>query len=307
MTGSTGMVGSNVLEHPEAARHELLSPPRSELDLLHAAAVEAYVREQRPDCIIHCAGRVGGIQANLRAPVAFLTENLLMGTHLVQAAAKARVPRLLNLGSSCTYPKDSPELLCEDMLLSGKLEPTNEGYALAKIAVARLCDYVAQEEPDLRYKTIVPCNLYGRHDSFDLTCSHMLAAAIRKVHEAREHRTLVNIWGDGEVRREFMYAGDLAGFLFFALERYEEVPPLLNVGVGRDYTVNEYYENVARVLGTEVEFQHDLTKPVGTPRKLLDVSKAAALGWEASTSHAEGIRLTYEYFLATEARGGRAS
>jgi len=298
LTGGTGMVGRNVLEHPAARDHEILAPPHRELDLLDSAATEDYLERERPDCVLHCAGRVGGIQANMSAPVAFLTENLLMGTHLVSAARKARVPRLLNLGSSCMYPKDSPDRLTEEMLLEGPLEETNEGYALAKIVVARLCDYVSSEEPELSYKTVIPCNLYGRFDSFDPRDSHMVPAAIRKVHAAGRTGSFVEIWGDGESRREFMYAGDLADFLFFALERFEEVPSTLNVGLGEDFTINEYYETIAEALGVSVEFRHDLSKPTGTRRKMLDVSRAREMGWRAKTPTVNGVRSAYEYYLS---------
>lgn len=298
LTGGTGMVGRNVLEHPAARDHEILAPSHRELDLLDSAATEDYVGRERPDCVLHCAGRVGGIQANMSAPVAFLTENLLMGTHLVSAARKARVPRLLNLGSSCMYPKDSPDRLTEEMLLEGPLEETNEGYALAKIVVARLCDYVSKEEPELSYKTVIPCNLYGRFDSFDPRDSHMVPAAIRKVHAAGQTGSVVEIWGDGESRREFMYAGDLADFLFFALERFEEVPPTLNVGLGEDFTINEYYETIAEALDVSVEFRHDLSKPTGTRRKMLDVSRAREMGWRAKTPTVDGVRSAYEYYLS---------
>jgi len=296
VTGASGMVGRNVLENPAAKEYEIVAPSHGELDLLDTLLTQRYVEQEKPDAVLHCAGRVGGIQANMNAPATFMTENLLMGTNLVLAARRMRVPRFLNLGSSCMYPKDSPEHLTEDMLLGGPLEETNEGYALAKIAVSRLCDYVSAEESELSYKTIVPCNLYGRFDSFDPKNSHMLPAAIRKVHEASLSGAVVEIWGNGEARREFMYAGDLADFLFFALDNFDSIPALLNVGLGEDLSINEYYHTIAKSLGVSVEYCHNLDKPTGMRRKVLDVSRVHALGWRAKTSTVDGICSTFEYY-----------
>ncbi len=301
VTGGSGMMGRNLLDALATTEHQVLAPRRVELDLLDWSATKKYLAQEKPDCIVHCAGRVGGIQANIAAPAAFLAENASMGINLVTAAMEGEVPRLLSLGSSCMYPKDSPDLLREDMVLAGPLEPTNEGYALAKIAVARLCEYATAQHPQRPYKTLIPCNLYGRYDHFEPSKAHLIPAAIAKVHQAKANSAAVEIWGDGEARREFMAAADMANFIVLAMQRYDELPPLMNVGLGHDYSVNEYYQCIAEVLEAQVTFRHDLDKPVGMRRKLLDVSLAKDFGWSAPTSLAQGIKRAYQFFLEREA------
>ncbi len=297
LTGGTGMVGRNILEHPEATDHDVLHPTSSELNLLDRREVKAYLSAHKPDLIIHAAGLVGGIQANMANPVGFLMDNLDMGRNLIGEALAAKVPRLLNIASSCMYPRGAKNPLEESMVLKGELEPTNEGYALAKIVATRLCQYISDKNPELAYKTLIPCNLYGRFDKFDPRNSHMLPAVIRKIDLAvRQGIDEVDIWGDGLSRREFMYSGDLADFVFYAIERFEELPQDLNVGLGHDYTINEYYHTIADILGYRGTFKHDLTKPVGMKRKLIDNTKLNALGWEPKTSLEEGIRRTFEYY-----------
>jgi GDP-L-fucose synthase len=297
------MVGKNLLEHPKAIRHEVLAPNSNTLNLLDAAAVEAYLLESHPDMVIHAAGRVGGIQANTREPVRFLVENFDMGRNVVLAARAVAVPQLINLGSSCMYPRDRDTPLTEGMIGTGELEPTNEGYALAKIAVARLCSYVKRETPACNYKTVIPCNLYGRHDKFDPAWSHLVPAILYKLHAARiAGQSRVEIWGDGNARREFMYAGDLADALFFAVDDFETMPDLMNIGVGADYSVNDYYQIAAEVVGYTGEFAHDLGKPVGMMRKLTSIGLCEAWGWRAKTSLKDGLQKTYDYFLELEAK-----
>ncbi|GGD49852.1 GDP-L-fucose synthase family protein [Muriicola marianensis] len=297
LTGGTGMVGRNILEHPEATDHDVLHPTSSELNLLDRREVKAYLSAHKPDLIIHAAGLVGGIQANMANPVGFLMDNLDMGRNLIGETLAAKVPRLLNIASSCMYPRGAKNPLEESMVLKGELEPTNEGYALAKIVATRLCQYISDTNPELSYKTLIPCNLYGRFDKFDPRNSHMLPAVIRKIDLAvKEGINEVDIWGDGLSRREFMYSGDLADFVFYAIERFEELPQDLNVGLGYDYTINEYYHTIADILGYRGTFKHDLTKPVGMKRKLMDNTKLKALGWEPKTSLEEGIRRTFEYY-----------
>lgn len=298
LTGAGGMVGRNLLEHPSLVDFEWLAPRRAELDLTDFAATRAYFARYKPDFAIHAAGTVGGIQANIREPVRFLVENLDMGRNLVLAAQEAGVRRLINLGSSCMFPRNAPNPLSESMVLQGELEPTNEGYALAKIAVARLCEYIGRENPDFAYKTLIPCNLYGRHDKFEPGVSHLVPAIIHKVHEAQQSgRESVEIWGDGTARREFLYAGDLADCIGAAIRRFDELPDLMNVGLGHDYSINDYYQMVAEVIGYGGGFHHDLDRPVGMARKLVDTARAEAWGWRAKTSFAEGVARTYDYYL----------
>lgn len=297
LTGGGGMVGRNVLEHPALQTWEVLAPRSSELDLRDFSAVQQYVQQHQPDIIIHAAGKVGGIQANIREPVAFLLDNLDMGRNIVWAARQAGVKRLLNLGSSCMYPRNHNDPLREEQVLKGELEPTNEGYALAKVMTARLCEYIAREDAQYPYKTLIPCNIYGRHDKFDPAHSHLIPAIIHKVYQAMQSgQQTVEIWGNGHARREFMYAGDLADAIVRAVQKYDSLPAYMNVGLGCDYTINEYYQVAAAVMGYQGGFVHDLGKPVGMNRKLVDVSRQQAWGWQARSTLQEGIQLTYKYF-----------
>jgi len=292
------MVGRNFLEHTAAAGHEVLAPTSAELDLRDYLAVEQWLAEHKPDFVVHSAGRVGGIQANIREPVAFLLENLDMGRNVVLASRKAGVQRLLNLGSSCMYPRNAHNPLTEDLVLTGELEPTNEGYALAKIAVARLCDYIAKEDAAFQYKTLIPCNIYGRHDKFDPAHSHLVPAIIHKLHVAkRSGANEVDIWGSGNARREFMYAGDLADCMWRAIDQFDSMPSSLNAGLGHDLSINDYYQAAARIVGYTGGFVHDLSKPEGMKQKLVSTDKLNAWGWRSKTSLDEGIALTYQYYV----------
>jgi len=297
ITGARGMVGSNLVRGLSDA-HEVAAPGRDEFDLLDARSVQETVTRIAPDLIVHAAGRVGGIAANAAANALFLYENTMMGLNLLEAARLAGVPRVLNLGSSCIYPKDREEQLRETDLHTGPLEPTNEGYAVAKIAVLKYAAMLRNDDPRCDYKTAIPCNLYGPGDHFEPPRSHMVPSAIRKVDDARRSGAgEVEIWGDGTARREFMYVGDLVDFVAHAVERWDTLPPLVNVGLGHDYTINEYYAEIADVIGWDGEFVHDTSKLVGMKRKLLSVDLASEWGWKAPTSLADGLRLTYEHYL----------
>jgi GDP-L-fucose synthase len=301
LTGGSGMVGRNIREHARAADWTILAPSSTELDLTDARATDDYLAQHRPDIVVHAAGQVGGIQANMAHPVAFLERNTAMGRNIVMAAHKAGVRRFLNLASTCMYPRAAPNPLREDMILTGELEPTNEGYALAKIMTTRLCQYIRREDAAAQYKTLIPCNLFGRHDTFDPAASHLLPAIIHKVHQARETGApTVEIWGDGTARREFMYAGDLADAVLKAAEEIERLPDLMNTGLGHDHAINDYYQTVANVIGWEGTFTHDLTRPVGMKQKLCDTTRQTDWGWSPATSLHDGIAQTYEFYL-TEA------
>lgn len=298
LTGGSGLVGRNLLEHLSVQDYDVQAPQSHELDLRKYADIEAYLHAHRPDMIIHAAGKVGGIQANLREPVRFLLENLDMGRNLVWASRSVGVRKLVNLGSSCMYPRNHNDPLREEMILTGELEPTNEGYALAKIITARLCQYITRENPEFQYKTLIPCNLYGRHDKFDPVHSHLIPAIIHKIYTAKQKcESTVDIWGDGSARREFMYAGDLADALIHTIRNFDTVPQLMNVGLGHDYSINEYYHAVSEVLGYKGTFVHDLTKPVGMARKLVNIERQQAWGWMPTHSLSSGIAKTYEYYL----------
>jgi GDP-L-fucose synthase len=301
VTGSTGMVGQNILEHDGFLKHELVTPSRKELNLFSYENVHMFIQKHKPDMIIHCAGRVGGIQANIKHPVDFLVENIDLNRNVILAAKNAGIKKLINVGSSCMYPRNSDDALTEEKILQGELEPTNEGYAIAKIMAQRLCSYIRRESPELVYKTLIPCNLYGRFDKFAPEHSHLVPAVIRKLHEAKlSGDKVVDIWGDGTARREFMYSGDLVDCMYKAVHDLETMPEVMNVGLGIDYSVNEYYENCALVVGYKGQFKHDLSKPVGMKRKLTSVVKANTWGWKNKTTLIEGLEKTYQYFLNLE-------
>ncbi|PVA11205.1 GDP-fucose synthetase [Pelagivirga sediminicola] len=298
LTGGSGMVGRNIRAHARAADWTILAPSSAELDLTDSAAVQARMEALRPDLVIHAAGRVGGIHANMAHPVAFLADNAAMGQNVILGARAAGVRRLINLASTCMYPRAAPNPLHEDMILTGPLEPTNEGYALAKIMATRLCEYIRREDPSLLYKTLIPCNLYGLHDKFDPKQSHLVPAIIHKLHDARlTGAPSVEIWGDGTARREFMFAGDLADAVLRAAEDMDALPDLMNVGPGHDHSINDYYAAAADVIGWTGEFTHDLGRPVGMQRKLCATDRQTAWGWQPETSLAEGLRQTYRHYL----------
>jgi len=271
ITGSRGMVGRNIAEFSKAKDYILLTPSSKELNLLDRISVDDYIKENEPDIVIHCAGVVGGIQANIANPVKFLVDNTQMGLNIIMASQEAGIKNFINMSSSCMYPREAINPLGEELILKGELEPTNEGYALAKITSTRLCEYINKEDDSFQYKTVIPCNLYGKYDKFDSKHSHMLPAVIQKVHEAKEANVDSDIWGSGKARREFMYAEDLADFIYYALENFDKMPQNINVGLGHDYTINEYYQAIAKVVGYKGKFIHDLTKPIGMKQKLLNL------------------------------------
>lgn len=300
VTGARGMVGQAVVRGLGHWPFVLLTPSRQDLDLTDFTAVLAYLDDHQPDLIIHAAGRVGGIQANMAHPTAFLMDNLMMGKNVVMAAAQVGVPRLINLGSSCMYPKDCPTTLTEAMLLTGPFEPTNEGYALAKVTVARLCQYLSAEQPALAYKTLIPCNLYGPGDHYEPDRSHLIAAVIAKLHQAvTRHQNEVTIWGSGTVRRECLLVDDLADCIRRAVEtpqHFEALPMVMNVGMGVDFTVNEIYAMAAEVLGYSGTFVHDPSQPEGMRQKCLNIQAQQQWGWHPHHTFSQGLALTYEAY-----------
>lgn len=293
ITGAGGMVGRNLIANPRRASHDVLAPSRAEVDLTDRAVTAAFIDRHRPDLIINAAGLVGGIQANMASDARFLAENLAIGLNVLTAAARSDVPRLINLGSSCMYPKDLDGSLTEDLLLSAPLEPTNEGYALAKIATCKLTTGLGRDGVGRTWRTLIPCNLYGEFDHYEPSRSHMVAAALAKVERAvRDDARTVEIWGDGEARREFLFAGDLADFIWRFHDRLADLPEVMNVGVGEDVTINDYYRACAVAVGYRGGFSHDLARPVGMRRKRLDVSAQSKLGWRPPTPMAAGLLAT---------------
>lgn len=305
VAGHRGMVGSAILRQLEAQGVECVTRTHAELDLTDQAAVRAFLQTEKPDQVILAAAKVGGIHANNSYPAEFIYDNLMMEANVIHQAHKAGVEKLLFLGSSCIYPRLAPQPMREDALLTGPLECTNEPYAIAKIAGIKLCEsYNRQYGTD--YRSVMPTNLYGPGDNFHPENSHVLPALIRRFHEAaRDGVEEVVVWGTGTPMREFLHVDDMAEASLFVLgldkATYErETEPMLshiNVGSGTDVTIRELAETVARVTGFEGRITFDATKPDGTPRKLMDVSRLARMGWTATIGLEDGIRNTYKWFL----------
>jgi GDP-L-fucose synthase len=301
VAGHRGLVGSAVWRHLETEGFsDLVGQTSAELDLRDRDAVQDWVATQRPDVVILAAAKVGGIMANSTRPAEFLSDNLRIQVNVLDAAVEHRVGSLLFLGSSCIYPKMAPQPIREDSLLTGHLEPTNEAYAIAKIAGV-LQVQALRRQHTLAYISAMPTNLYGPGDNFDLQNGHVLPAMIRRFHEAKlSGASPVTLWGTGTPRREFLHVDDLARACLFLLENYDAPEPI-NVGVGEDITVRELAETVARIVGYEGDLAWDQSKPDGTPRKLLDVSKLTDLGWKPRISFEDGVRATYEWFVEQHA------
>lgn len=298
VAGGSGMAGSAIVRKlMERGYSNIIGLRSRELDLRRQQETEAYIAQESPDCVILAAARVGGIQANMNSPVEFLYDNLAIQNHVIYSAAKHGVRRLIFLASSCVYPRLSPQPMREEYLLDGKPEPTNEGYALAKIAGLKLCEFINQQY-GYAYISVMPCNLYGPGDNFDPIRSHVVPALIRKVHEAKiTNAQHITLWGTGKARREVMYSDDLADACVFHLENAYSDSQFLNVGTGIDMTIQELAEIIMDVVGYRGELRFDSSKPDGMPRKVLDVSRINALGWQAKTSLRLGLEKTYLDYL----------
>jgi GDP-L-fucose synthase len=308
VAGHRGMVGSAIARSLEADGAEIVTATRSELDLADQSAVRSFLQKERPDTVIVAAAKVGGIHANNTLPAEFIYENLMIECNLIDSAFRAGVERLLFLGSSCIYPRNASQPMSEDALLTGTLEPTNEPYAIAKIAGIKLCEsYNRQYGVD--YRSAMPTNLYGPGDNFHETNSHVLPALLRRFHEAKQAGSKeVVIWGTGTPKREFLHVDDMAAACVFLLNLPQNIyaantQPMLshiNVGTGRDVSIADLAQTIAQVTGFEGRISFDTTKPDGTPRKLLDVSRLTNMGWTASIQLEEGIRQTYDWYLASQ-------
>jgi len=302
VAGHRGLVGSALIRRLEREGfHNLPKRDRSQLDLAHQQAVHRFFEQEKPAIVICAAAKVGGIKANNDYPVEFLIDNLKIQNNLIHAAHGAGVRKLLFLGSSCIYPKFAPQPISETALLSGPLEPTNEAYAVAKIAGIKLCQAYAREY-GASFISAMPTNLYGPNDNFDLETSHVLAALLRKAHEAKMRKApQLVVWGSGKPRREFLHVDDLASACLFLLEKYDS-PEVINVGCGEDISIRELAKLICDVVGFNGELAWDSTKPDGTPRKLLDITKLRELGWQPAISLRKGIAETYDWFLKNVAR-----
>jgi len=301
VAGHMGMVGSSILRLAPQG-HEVITTTRTEIDLTNAREVQTFLRSNSIDVVIVAAARVGGIGANSKFQKAFLVENLNLQNGILMGAADAGTNKLIFLGSSCIYPKLAPQPINETSLLTGVLEPTNEGYALAKITGIRLCKAIYDEQ-SLRYFSLMPTNLYGPNDNFDEFASHVPAALMRKFHEAKiNNEGEVVVWGTGTPRREFMHVDDMARACWYMLDQ-NVGGELINIGTGEDVTIAEFAALMAKVVGYEGKIVYDPSKPDGTARKLLDVSKAHSFGWRHQIQLEDGLRQTYAWFVDALARG----
>lgn len=300
LTGAAGMLGSNIVEQWVAQRpgDELIALTRSTVDLRDADAPRQAIRNAQPDAIIHAAARVAGIAEKLAHPATFLQENLQLDSSVISAAIAEGIPELLYISSGAIYPADLRQPLVEEDLLTGPLEEANEGYAIAKITGSELCAY-ASRQFGYSYRAAVPSNLCGPGDDFTPGRAHLIASAISKMHDAVDSGAgTVSVWGDGTARREFTYSGDLAGWLVGQVGSFDTWPELLNLDIGHDDSIREYYEAAARVVGFTGAFQYDTSKPSGVMQRLLDSSKARALGWNPQTGLDEGFPACYASYLA---------
>jgi GDP-L-fucose synthase len=305
VAGHRGLVGSALVRKLERDGFDkLVTRARSQLDLRNETAVDLFFEQEKPALVIFAAAKVGGIKANNDQPVEFLLDNIQIQNNVIRAAHHAGVRKLLFLGSSCIYPKLAPQPIPESALLTGPLEPTNEAYAIAKIAGIKLCQAYAREY-GAHFISAMPTNLYGPNDNFDLLSSHVLPALLRKAHDAKTSgaRALM-VWGSGKPRREFLHVDDLAAACLFLLEKYDS-PEIINIGCGEDVSIRELAELICDVVGFKGKLAWDPTKPDGTPRKLLDVSKVHELGWRHTIALRDGIARTYEWFLKNPPRDAK--
>ena len=305
VAGHKGMVGSAIVRELERqGYHNIITRTHKELDLLRQDAVEAFFAEEKPEVVVLAAAKVGGIVANESALADFMYDNMMLEMNVIHSAWQNDCKKLLFLGSSCIYPRMAPQPLKESCLLTGELEKTNEAYALAKISGLKYCEFLNRQY-GTDFISVMPTNLYGPNDNYHPTHSHVLPALIRRFHEAKmEGKDSVTCWGDGSPLREFLYVDDLANLCVFLLNHYSG-NETVNAGTGKELTIRELTELVAKVIGYEGRIEWDTSKPNGTPRKLLDVSKAAALGWTYKTELEDGIRLAYDDFLHNPMRAER--
>ncbi len=299
VAGHRGLIGSAIMRRLAAGCYKnIVVRTHAELDLTRQAEVEAFFAAERPEYVFLAAAKVGGIGANSSYPASFIYENLAIALNVINSAYKTGVKKLLNLGSSCIYPKMAPQPMKEEYLLSGPLEPTNEAYAVAKIAAIRLCKHY-NEQYGTNFISAMPTNMYGPGDNYDLEGSHVLPAMIRKFHEAKVAGTEVRLWGDGSPYREFLYSDDCADALVMLMEKYDyaEVGEFINLGSGTELTIRELAEKIAKIVGFTGRIVWDSTKPNGTPRKLMDSSRLFGLGWKPKVGLDEGIARAYEDFM----------
>jgi GDP-L-fucose synthase len=302
VTGSSGMVGRTLLDKLHSNGYSnLLTPQSSELDLTDQLAVKLYFERHKVDYVFHLAAKVGGIAANIRNPARYLQDNLLMQCNVIDQARLKKVRKLLFLGSSCIYPYECPQPMKEEYLMTGPLEPTNEGYALAKVAGLKLCQFY-NKQYGTNFISLMPPNMYGPYDHFDDQDSHVVSALMSKFHKAKKDVAAeVVVWGSGSARREFLYTDDCADAMIYFMEKYDaaEIGPFINIGLGDDISIKDLAVMIKGIVGFKGKIVHDLSKPEGMKRKMLDSTRAAKLGWKAKISMKEGLIKTYEAYKAT--------
>ncbi len=293
ITGSSGMLGKNLVQK---IRYKIFTPNRKKLNLLNYDKIKYYLKKNKINFVIHCAAKVGGIQDNMNNQLEYLVQNVNINKNIIMASCEAGIQNFINIGSSCIYPKNIKKKISEDLIFKGDFEPTNEGYAISKFLSIKMCNFISKEKK-YNYKTLVPTNLYGPNDNYDLEKSHLLAAIIRKLSDAKKMKNkYVEIWGDGKSKREFMHVSDLSEAILFSIKNFNKIPKILNIGTGLDYTVENYYKIASKIIYPEARFYFNKKKPTGMKRKLLDVNISKKLGWKAKVSLKDGIKKTYKEY-----------
>lgn len=307
ITGSNGMVGKSLVRMLKKDQFKLLTPNSSELDLKNQYLVEEYFSKNKIDYVFHLAAKVGGISANINYPGQFIYENLMINSNVIEAARRNKIKKLLFLGSSCIYPKNCGQPMGEESLLSGKLEPTNEGYALSKISGLKTCEFY-NKQYGTNFISLMPCNLYGPNDHFEPLNSHVISALILRLHKAKLNKEPnIEIWGSGNARREFLFVDDLAKAMVYFMKKIDakEVSPFINIGYGKDISIKDLSYKLKSIVGYQGELVFNSDKPEGMMKKLLNISKANENGWKPETDLDLGLKLTYEWFLKNKVNVGK--
>ena len=303
ITGASGMVGKSLIKILKKKKYKILSPSSKKLDLLNQNSIETFLKKNRPFFVIHLAGYIGGIGASINEPINFLQENILMGINLIKSSHKLKIKNLINIGSSCIYPPNQTKPIKENQLLSGKIEKTNEGYAIAKISSIKLCEYIATNYK-YNYFTLIPCNIYGPNDKFDEYKGHVVGSLIKKIFLAKQNKKeIVEIWGSGKVKREMIYVDDVSNAIvkfMFNKKLINKKIYWLNIGFGKDEMINVIAKKIAKILKYEDKFKNNLKKPDGVKSKLMNVELSKKYGWKAEVSLDEGLKKTISWFIKSQ-------
>lgn len=298
LTGANGLVGKNLKKNLLKKKFKVFTPSKKDLNLLNYNQINKYLKNNKINFIIHAASKVGGILDNSIHRIEYLTNNTLINNNIITCSFKNNIKFFLNIGSSCMYPANISGYLKENMINDGKLEPTNEGHAFSKLYSSKLCTFITEDKKDFFYKTLIPCNLYGDNDNFNLESSHFIPAIIKKISISKlQNRTNVTVWGNGKPKREIMHVQDLSDGIIFCIKKFEKMPNVLNIGPGNDLKIIDYYKIVSKILNHKSNFVFDLSKPNGMKRKVLNVKKINSLGWYCKISAHQGLKkTTLKYF-----------